>query len=142
MIKFWSKFHIQILMYSFTRENRFPLIPSQYLPVKQENSSSSFSRHVNNSLSVYFSSILNSIMEEWKYRSRELLKDIPLSPKNNKRADRLCMKFSSIFNTSAPRCLYPLFQNQCLHFLLLHLFWRMSQHSGQHQQNGKRRYCQ
>ena len=51
--------------------------------------------------------------------------------KNNEKADRLCMKFSSAFNTSVQRCLYPLFQNQRPHFLLLHLFQRMSQPSVQ-----------
>ena len=41
------------------------------------------------------------------------------------------MKFPSTFNTSVQRCLYPLFQNQRRHFLLLHVFLRMSQSSGQ-----------
>ena len=45
-----------------------------------------------------FSTILNSIMDGWKYELRELLKVIFLSPKN-KRADLLCMKFSLTFNT-------------------------------------------
>ena len=70
-------------------------------------------------------------MKGWKCRSRELLKAIFLSPKNNKRADRLCIKFSSTFNTSVLRCLYPLFQNQHPHFLLPHLFRRISQPPGQ-----------
>ena len=34
------------------------------------------------------------------------------------------MKFSSTSNTSVQRCPYILFQNQCPHFLLLHLFKR------------------
>ena len=38
------------------------------------------------------------------------------------------MKFSSTFNTSVQRCLYPVFQNQCPHFLLLHIFRRMAVH--------------
>ena len=38
------------------------------------------------------------------------------------------MKFCSTFNTSVQRCLYPLFQNQCPHFLLLYIFWRMAVH--------------
>ena len=50
--------------------------------------------------------------------------------KINKKADRLYMKFSSNFNASVQRCLCPLFQNQNPHFLLLHLFRRMSQPSG------------
>ena len=76
MIKFWSKFHMQIPWYSFTKEIRFLLTLSQSLPGKQENLSSSVSRHVNNVLVCIFSSILNSVMEEWKYKSRDLLKYI------------------------------------------------------------------
>ena len=53
-IKWWSKFHIQILCYSFTRVNRFLLIPSHSLPGKQEIPSSSDFGHVNNSRSEYF----------------------------------------------------------------------------------------
>ena len=58
MINFWSKFHVQILWYSFNRENRFPLttpppLPHQYLQGKQKNSSSGASRHINNNLSEY-----------------------------------------------------------------------------------------
>ena len=58
-IKFWSKFHIQILWYNLTRDNSFLLTPSQSLSGKQEKSSPSTSRHPNNSLSVYLFSILN-----------------------------------------------------------------------------------
>ena len=36
------------------------------------------------------------------------------------------MKFSLTSNTSVQRCLYPLFQNQCPHFLLSPLFWKLS----------------
>ena len=64
-----------------------------------------------------------SIMEGWKYRSRELLEAIVCHKKSNKKVDRLCMKFSSVSNTSVQRCLYPLFQNQRSHFLLFHLFF-------------------
>ena len=42
---------------------------------------------------------------------------------------------------SAQRCLYPLFQNLCPHFLLSPLFWKLSQPSGQDQKNGKQTYC-
>ena len=41
MIKFWCKFHIQIIWYRFTRDNRFLLTPSQSVPGKQEYPSSS-----------------------------------------------------------------------------------------------------
>ena len=73
-----------------------------------------------------------------------------LSPKNLKTAYKLCMKFSSTIyaevpispiNTNVQRCLYPLFQAQRPHFLMLHLFRRISQLSGQDQQNDKETYC-
>ena len=67
---------MQIPWYSFIKEIRFLLTLSQSLPGKQENLSSSVSRHVNNVLVCIFSSILNSVMEEWKYKSRDLLKYI------------------------------------------------------------------
>ena len=36
------------------------------------------------------------------------------------------MKFCSTSNTSVQRCLYSQFQNQCPHFLLSCLFWKLS----------------
>ena len=51
------------------------------------------------------------------------------------------MKISSTSYTIVLRCLYPLFQNQCPLFLLYPLFWKLSQSSGQDQQNGKQTYC-
>ena len=131
IIRFWSKFHIQILGYSFTRENRFLLNPSESLQGKQENPCPSTSRHVNNSLSKYF--FLDSELHNkgMKVQIKRAFKSYFLSPKNNKRADRLCIKFSSTFNKSVLRCLYPLFQNQHPYFLLPHLFRRMSQPLGQ-----------
>ena len=53
MIQFWSKFHIQIPWYGFTRDNRFLLTFSKSLPGKQKNPSSSTSRHISNRLSMY-----------------------------------------------------------------------------------------
>ena len=47
------KLHIKILWYSFSRNSRFLLTPSQFHPGKQESSSSCASRHINNSLSMY-----------------------------------------------------------------------------------------
>ena len=81
MITFWSTFHIQILWYSFNRDNGFLLTSSQSYSGKQENPSSSFSKHISSSLSVYL--FLDSELSNWgwKYRSRELLKAIFLSPK-------------------------------------------------------------
>ena len=94
-----------------------------------------------------FSSILNcsyenqnnSTIKGSKCRSRELLKAIFCHQKN-KKADRLCMKFSSTPDTTVRRCKYPLFQNQCSHLLLPHFFERITQDSGQAQQNGKGTY--
>ena len=60
-----------------------------------------------------------------KYRSKGLSKAIFCHKISNKKADRLCMKFSSTPNTSVQRCLYPIFQNQCPHFLLSALFWKL-----------------
>ena len=51
--------------------------------------------------------------------------------KSNKKVDKIYMKFSSISNTSVLKSLYSLFQNQHPHFLLLTLFRRISQPSGQ-----------
>ena len=69
--------------------------------------------------------------EGMKVQVKRAFKSYFLSLKNNKRADWLCIKFSSTFNTSVLRCLDPLFQNQHPHFLLPHLFQRMSQPPGQ-----------
>ena len=44
--------------------------------------------------------------------------------------------------TSVQRCLYPLSQNQSLHFLLLSVFGKLSQLLGQNQQNIKQIHCQ
>ena len=44
--------------------------------------------------------------------------------------------------TSVQRCLYPLFQNQSLHFWLFSLFGKLSQPLGQDQQNIKQIHCQ
>ena len=100
MIKFWFKFHFQILWFSFTGDNRFLLIPSLICPRKilpPALLDTSATRLV-----YIFSSILNSIMEGWKCRSRELLKAIychQKSPKqtnkknNNKKAD-VFLKFA------------------------------------------------
>ena len=53
MIKCWSRFHIQILWYSFTLDNRFLVTLSLSVPEEQENTFSSASRHISNSLNVY-----------------------------------------------------------------------------------------
>ena len=58
-----------------------------------------------------------------------------------KKADRLRIKFSLTSNTSLQRWLYPLFQNHRFHFLLLLVFQRIFQPSGQDQQNGKQTHC-
>ena len=79
----------------------------------------------------------NSIMNGWKFSPKGLLKAILCHQKSNKKA-----KKSSTTNVSVQRCLYKLFQNQRLHFLLSPLFERTSQSSAQDQQNGKQTYCQ
>ena len=107
IIRFSSKFHIQILGYSFTRENRFLLNPFQSLQGKQGNPCSSASRHVNNSFSKHFfldSELSNKGM---KIQVKRAFKSYFFSPKNYKRADRLCIKFCSTFNASVLSCLYP-----------------------------------
>ena len=81
---------------------------------------------------------MNSIMNVWKYRWKGLLKAINFLQKSNKKADSLCMKFSSTSSTSVQRCLYPKINAPifCCPF-----FWKLSQPSGQDQQNGKQTYC-
>ena len=122
MIKFSSKFHIQILWFSITRDNRFLLTPSQPLPGEQENTSSSVSRHFSNSLSVYF--FLDSELTNGrrKVQVKRAFKGYFFVTKKTKNAERLFMKFSSTFKTSVQRSLYLPFQNQRHYFLLLHLF--------------------
>ena len=134
---------LQILWYNFTTL-KLPdtyFTPSQSLPAKQESTSSSSSRYINNSFGVYL--FLNSKLSNggMKVEAKRAFKSYLLSPKKHKKVDRLCMKFSSPSNVSVQRCLYCLFQNQRPYFLLLHLFWRISQPSGQDQQNCKRTYC-
>ena len=84
MIKFWSKFRIQILWYSLTRDNSFLITPSQFVWRKQENLSSSTSRHINNSLSVYV--FLNSELNNggMKVQVKRTSKSYFLSPKKKK----------------------------------------------------------
>ena len=80
IIKFWSKFHIQILWYNFTRDNRFLLTPFHSLQGKIEHPSYSISRHINNSPSVYLF-LYSELNNGWKFRSRVLLKAIFSSPR-------------------------------------------------------------
>ena len=118
MIKFWSNFHFQILWYSFTWDNRFLLTASlishkKILPLAPLDTSTTASVCI-------VSPILNSLMEGWKYRSRELLK--------------------AIF------CHQKKLRKQTFSWHLHEKFFRhlheMSQPSGQDQQNDKRTYCQ
>ena len=83
MIEFWSKFYFQIFWYSFTGDNKFLLTPSlifprKILPPAPLDTSATV-------LVCIFSSILNSIMEGWKYRSRKLLKAIFCHQKKKKK---------------------------------------------------------
>ena len=95
------------------------------------------SRHINNSFSLYLfpdSEFDNGGMKVQVKRPF-------FCHQKHKKSNRLCMKFSSTSNTSVQTYLYPLFQNQLPHFLLYHLFRRMSWLSGQDLQNGKLIYC-
>ena len=122
MIKFWSKFHFQILWHSFTRDNRFPLTPSLIFPRKILPPASLDTSTT--ALVCIFSSILNSVMEGWKYRSRELLKAIFCHQKNPKKT--IIRKQTFSWN---------------LHEIFFRHLHEMSQPSAQNQQNGKRIYC-
>ena len=135
MIKIWSKFHIQILWYSFTRDNSFILTPSSYLPGKQENPSSSAS-----SQNVYL--FLNSevINGEIAYRSRELLKAFFCHQKTVRKQTCSAWNFLQPSIQVCRGAYIPYFKNQHPLFLLLHLFWR-SRPSVQDQKNCKRTYC-
>ena len=88
MIKFWSKFHIEIFRYSFTRDKKFLLTPSHFLPGKQEKNSSNASKHVNNSLSVYF--FLNSELSNgrMKVQVKRAFESYFLSPKKQQQESR------------------------------------------------------
>ena len=59
---------------------RFLLTPFQSLPRIQENPTASLDKSITVLVCIFFS-ILNSIMEEWKYGSRELLKTSSKSSK-------------------------------------------------------------
>ena len=78
----------------------------------------------------------NSFLQTPPSLSHEYRKTLPLallkailSPKSNKLVDRLWMQFSSISKSTPPP------------FSAAPLFRRISQASGQDQQNGKRIYC-
>ena len=104
MIIFWSKFHFRILWYNFTWVNRFLLTPSLIssrkilLLAPLDISTTAFM--------CIFSPILNSVMEGWKYRSRELLKAIFCYQKKqeSRRFLETCMKF---FSDICMKCLNP-----------------------------------
>ena len=97
----------------FNRGNIFLLTPSQCLPGKHENTSSNASRHVSNSLSVCFSS--------------RAFKGYFLSPKKTIR--KQTGSAWNFLQRSIQLCRGA--YNQRPYFLLLHLFRRMSQSSGQ-----------
>ena len=85
MIKFLSKFHVQIHWYRFTRSNRFLLNPSQSPRKTLPPAPLSTSTIV---LVCVFSPILNSIIEGRKYRASELLKAIFVTKKNKTRMQK------------------------------------------------------
>ena len=106
MLKFWLKFHIQNLWYSFTRDGSLLQTHPQSLTWKRETPSLSTSRYINNitALMGIFFSIVNCTLANQKNSNNErikrFLKVIICHQKSNKKIDRLCMKFSSAFNTS------------------------------------------
>ena len=129
MIKFWSKFHIQILWYSFTRDTMFLLMLSQSLPENRKTLPPAPLDISATTLVCIFSSILNTVMEGWKYRSRELLKTIFCRQKTRKQTD-------STWDSLQP----SLQVCSGAYFLLLHLFRGMSQPSGQDLPDVKQTY--
>ena len=109
MLKLWSKFQIQIVWYSFTRDHSFILPPWKIL--------SQTSVHINDSLSMYLS--LDSELYPGKSKEfnnqrikiqvkRAFIKSYFFLQKNsnnnNRKADRLCIKFSSTFIASVQKC--------------------------------------
>ena len=113
MIRFWSKFNFQILWYRLRLLLTSSLIyPRKILPPAPLDTSTT-------ALVCIFSPILNSMMEGWKYKSRELLKAV-FSHQKTPRKQTFSWNLHEIF------------------FRHLH---EMSQPSGQDQQNGKRTYC-
>ena len=68
-------------------------------------------------------------MNGWKYSPKGLLKAIFLSPKNDKKADRLCMKFFQppIQCGEVP---IPSISKSMPLFSAVPLFWKLSQPSG------------
>ena len=130
MIQFWSKFHIQVIWYSFNRDNRFILIFSHSLPGKQENPFSIISRHINNSLSVYLFLYSKLNNEGMVVHVKRVFKSYFLSRKQT----------GSAWNFLLPPAQLCRVANQRPHFLMLHLFRIISQPSVQNQQNGKQTY--
>ena len=108
MIKFWSKIHFHIFWHSFTRDNMFPQTPSLIFPRKILPPASLDTSTT--ALVCIFSSILNSIMEGWKYRSRKLLKAIFCYKKKEEEEEesrlflKICMK---LFSDICMKCLNP-----------------------------------
>ena len=78
-------------------------------PPPQETSTTSLVSIFSSILNRSWADQKNSIIKEWEYWSREFLKAIFFSTKNIKKADRLCMKFSSTPNTSVQQMPHPPF---------------------------------
>ena len=99
---------MQNLWYGCTRGNSFLQTPSQSLTGKQENPSLSTSRHINkhNNLNVClfldFELQLSKSKEfnnkPMKLQVKRALKGFFCNQKSNKKANKLCMKFSSTSN--------------------------------------------
>ena len=103
VIKFWSKFHFQILWYSFTWGNSFLLTPSvishrKLLPPAPLDKSAT-------ALMCIFSPILNSVMEGWQYRSRVLLKTIFCHQKKKQESRHFLEICVKLFSEICMKCL-------------------------------------
>ena len=104
MIKFWSKFHIQMLWYSFTWDSRFLQTPSL---ISTRKILPPASLDIKNSLSE---GMRDGVMKVQFFR--ELLKGIFIhqkkkTKKNNKKADlslKFCMRF---FSDICMKCFNP-----------------------------------
>ena len=105
MIKFWSKFHFQILWCSFTWDNRFLLTPflislRKILPPEPLDTPKTASMRI-------IFPILNSMMEGWKYRSRELLKAIFCHQKNPQESRHFLETYMKFFLDICMKYLNP-----------------------------------
>ena len=126
LVKPWFSFDLNFIFKSsgtalLERIGSYEPLPSFSQEKNRRTPSFSASRHVNNSLSMFLFQDFYGSNGWMKVQVKKAFKIYILSQKNNKKVDRICMKFSSTFNTSVQRYLYPRFQNEQPRFLFLHL---------------------